>query len=164
MKIISGINRGNRDILKCRTAAGSVFCGLLLTAAICWAGDYTDHGDGTVTDNNTGLMWQQEDDNISRNWGNALNYCESLVLPPDGYNDWRLSNVRELQSITEEDRAYPAIDIVAFPGTNLSIYWTSTTSAMVPEGAWGVDFKDVTIYDDFSKEGSNYVRCVRGGQ
>jgi len=32
---------------------------------------YTDMGNGTVTDNNTGLIWQQEDDGALHNWYRA---------------------------------------------------------------------------------------------
>ena len=42
---------------------------------------YQDNGDGTVTDLNTNLMWQQSDDGTTRNWQEALDYCEALTLP-----------------------------------------------------------------------------------
>ena len=35
------------------------------------APSYTDNGDGTVTDNSTDLMWQQEDDDNTYNWYEA---------------------------------------------------------------------------------------------
>ncbi len=35
---------------------------------------FTDHSDETVTDNVTGLMWQQEDDDVRRDWEDALVY------------------------------------------------------------------------------------------
>ena len=41
-------------------------------------------GDGTVTDNNTGLMWQREmDDKMS--WNDAVTYAENSTLA--GYDD-----------------------------------------------------------------------------
>jgi len=48
---------------------------------------YTDNGDGTVTDNVTGLMWQQGEVG-SMNWEDAITCCEALSLA--GYTDWRL--------------------------------------------------------------------------
>jgi len=45
---------------------------------------YQDNGDGTVSDLNTGLMWQQSDDETERTWQEALDYCEALTLPSGG--------------------------------------------------------------------------------
>jgi len=64
--------------------------------------DFVDNGDGTVTDLATGLMWQQADDGISRDWEAALAYAENLNL--GGYTDWRLPNAKELQSIVDYTR------------------------------------------------------------
>jgi len=94
--------------------------------------------DGTVTDNCTGLMWQQETANRNGDevidFGDrfpsfsascaAFNYAEGLVLTTTGefekegdvlpedvkYDDWRLANIRELQSIVDYGRINPAID------------------------------------------------------
>lgn len=76
---------------------------------------YRDNGDGTVTDLNTGLMWQQADDGTARNWEDALAFAEDLELA--GYDDWRLPDAHELQSIVDYNRSMqstgsPAIDPV----------------------------------------------------
>ena len=63
---------------------------------------FTDNGDGTITDNATGLMWQQADDGTTRDWENALSYAEGLSL--GGYDDWRLPNAKELHSILDYTR------------------------------------------------------------
>ncbi len=121
------------------------------------------HGDGTVTDNATGLMWQQEDDNnITRTWQQALAYCESLELP-EGVTGWRLPNVKELESLTDDSRFNPAIDPAAFPDTNASNYWSSSTNANYPNSAWFVYFGSGYVYGT-SKSSNYYVRCVRDGQ
>lgn len=75
--------------------------------------DFTDNGDGTITDNATGLMWQQADNGSTYDWENALAYAEDLTLA--GYDDWRLPNAKELQSIVDYSRSpsttdSPAID------------------------------------------------------
>lgn len=75
--------------------------------------NYTDNGDGTITDNATGLMWQQADDGTTRDWENALSYAENLSLA--GHSDWRLPNAKELHSILDYTRSRsttssPAID------------------------------------------------------
>ena len=99
---------------------------------------FVDNGDGTITDNATGLMWQQADDGNSRDWENSLYYAENLTLA--GYSDWRLPNAKELQSIVDYTRCpeftnSPAIDAV-FSTTEITdpngndgqypYFWTGT--------------------------------------
>ena len=55
---------------------------------------YIDNGDGTVTDNGTGLMWQQATAPGTYTWEQALVYCENLDLA--NHTDWRLPTVKEL--------------------------------------------------------------------
>lgn len=100
--------------------------------------DFTDNEDGTITDIATGLMWQQADDGNTRDWENALSYAEDLNLA--GYNDWRLPNAKELQSIVDYTRApditnSAAIDPIFFATTfndpdgnpgQYGYYWTGS--------------------------------------
>jgi len=138
-----------------------VVLGMLLMAAQAWAGDYTPHGDGTVTDNATGLMWQQDGSAI-RNWEGALSYCQEGGWA--NHTDWRLPNIKELESIVDDTQLNPAIDRIAFPNTpESSWYWSSTTYALDPGHAWGVYFSYGFVYNGDKGDG-NYVRCVRGGQ
>ncbi|MEK6545569.1 MAG: DUF1566 domain-containing protein, partial [Nitrospinota bacterium] len=88
---------------------------------------YTDNGNGTITDNVTGLTWQKEDDNIERAWDNANTYCDDLTL--GGYSDWRLPSDMELMSIVNYGIYNPAINTTYFPDTNSSFYWLSDTIA-----------------------------------
>lgn len=107
--------------------------------------NFIDHGDGTISDLATGLMWQQADDGIPRNWEDALTYSESLE--EGGYTDWRLPNAKELHSIVDYSRApdaggTPAIhplfscteitDPMGIPG-QYPYYWTGTTHLDGPE-------------------------------
>ncbi|MCT4638509.1 MAG: DUF1566 domain-containing protein [Bacteroidales bacterium] len=100
---------------------------------------FTNNGDGTITDSATGLMWQQADDGVSRNWQEALAYAEGLSLA--GKSDWRLPNAKELQSIVDYSRSpqttnSPAINSV-FTITSINdpdgnsghypFFWTGTT-------------------------------------
>lgn len=99
--------------------------------------NFIDNGDGTITDNATGLMWQQSDDGNSRNWEDALSYCENLSYA--GHSDWRLPNAKELHSILDYSRSpqttnSPAIDplfsCASFNNpagnSNYGYYWTSS--------------------------------------
>jgi len=122
---------------------------------------YTAHGNGTVTDNVTGLMWQQQDDGVSRTWYNAIAYCDNLGLA--GYSDWRLPTKKELMGIVIYGSYLPAIDTTAFPSTQTAFYWSSTTYADDTNYAWIVGFGDGYVYHGY-KFSHYYVRCVRGGQ
>ncbi len=91
---------------------------------------YIDRKDGTVEDKATGLIWQQADSSAKLNWEEALNHCGELNFA--GRTDWRLPNVKELQSIVDYTRSpktsnSAAIDPI-FKVTNPeSYYWSSTT-------------------------------------
>ena len=70
--------------------------------------DFVDNGDGTVTDNATGLMWAQDDNGEAINWEAALAYAEDASIA--GYDDWRLPNAKELQSIADYSGVFPVLD------------------------------------------------------
>lgn len=74
--------------------------------------DFVDNGNGTITDNATGLTWLGADSGSfdagpfsdgSLNWEEALSWCESLDFA--GRADWRLPNAKELQSIVDYTRS-----------------------------------------------------------
>jgi formylglycine-generating enzyme required for sulfatase activity len=126
------------------------------------ASNFTDNGNGTVTDNITTLMWQQEDDDTTYTWEEALTYCED-TLTLAGYSDWRLPNIKELESIFDEGQFSPAINETYFPNTNSSRYWMSTTYASGTSYAWNVYFDNGYVNYNHLKSEYSYVRCVRGG-
>lgn len=124
---------------------------------------YTNNGNGTITDNVTGLMWQKEGDNMEKTWADAGTYCDSLTLA--GHSGWRLPSKKELMSIVDRNspKPGPTINITYFPNTYADYYWSSTTSAYSTDGAWCVYFGYGNV-GGYGKSGLNYVRCVRGGQ
>ena len=122
--------------------------------------EFINHGDGTVTDTETGLMWQQNTAS-PMDWRNALVYAEELELA--GHSDWRLPDRNELQSLVDYSRNNLAIDPEAFPGTRSSSYWSSTTYAGDNGDAWLVDFYYGNVYGSY-KGSHNYARAVRGRQ
>jgi len=65
--------------------------------------NFVDNRDGTVTDRSTGLTWMKNDSGKPMNWQQALKYADNLKL--SGHNDWRLPNVKELQSIVDYTKA-----------------------------------------------------------
>ena len=70
--------------------------------------DFVANGDATVTDKATGLMWSQDDDGVGMEWEAALAYAESSTLA--GYTDWRLPNIKELESIADYNYSPSATD------------------------------------------------------
>ncbi|RJQ17531.1 MAG: DUF1566 domain-containing protein [Nitrospiraceae bacterium] len=133
---------------------------LCCSAALSFAAPFTDNGNGTVTDIKTGLVWQQGEPGY-KTWGSALSYCEGLDL--GNKTDWRLPNIKELESITDDTRYNPAIDTNYFPNAHAYYYWSSTTVANSPYYAWNVYFVDGCV-NYYYKDYNFYVRCVRGGQ
>ena len=120
----------------------------------------TNNGDGTVTDKTTGLMWQQATAPGAYSWEEALSYADNLTYAE--YNDWRLPNLKELQSITDQETYDPVIDTDYFSITFSAHYWSSSTHVSNPESAWGVGFGEGEVDED-TKTLDGYVRCVRGG-
>ncbi len=104
-----------------------------------------DNGDGTISDLATGLMWMKYDSGYlledgTLNWQEGLEWAENLDYA--GYDDWKVPDAKELQSIVDYTRSpdttdSPAIDPI-FDSTFISnllgqedygYYWTSTTHA-----------------------------------
>jgi hypothetical protein len=103
--------------------------------------DFTDNGDGTITDNATGLMWSQDDSGTGMNWADALAWVDQKNAENYlGYSDWRLPNAKEMQSIVDYARAPDATNSAAIaPMFNITQitneggevdypwFWTGTT-------------------------------------
>jgi hypothetical protein len=119
---------------------------------------FVDREDGTVEDVATGLVWQKETAPGLHSWCQALGYCEGLEL--GGHDDWRLPNVRELQSLLDFRQVSPAIDPVF--GAVADLYWSSTSSVNVPQYAWYVGFGN-RLVSGHERENAHAVRAVRGG-
>ena len=115
---------------------------------------FVNNGDGTITDQATLLMWAQADSGSGLNWEEALAWtAQKNAENYLGYNDWRLPNAKELQSIVDYSRAPAATSSAAIDpifsvtpitdeggSVNYPFYWTSTTHAnwtAVP-GQWSV--------------------------
>ncbi len=116
-----------------------------------------------VRDNVTGLIWQKETAPGTYTWQQAIDYCENLTLGI--YSDWRLPTIKELSTLVDSSIPYPGptIDTAYFPNTVSSLYWSSTTNAVVPYRAWYVNFYDGYVSRS-DKSNYSYVRAVRSGQ
>ncbi len=149
---------------------------------------FTDNGDGTVTDNLTGLVWLQNADCAGggKSWTEALAFAHALY---DGWTDdgsggdcglddgstatqWRLPNVMELQSLIAWQYYSPALSndagtgqwandaSSAFSGVVSSYYWSSSTYAYSTVSAWSVSL-NIGNVDYTDKTNSHYVWPVR---
>jgi Protein of unknown function (DUF1566) len=138
---------------------------------------YVVHGDGTATDRRTGLMWKQCREGqtfvagatgytctgtaTTATWDAARTLAAASTFA--SYSDWRLPNVKELQSLAEQCKFNPAINDVIFPGANGSVVWSSSPFGYNSSFAWYVNF-------GFGDAGNALrsvaypVRLVRGGQ
>ena len=132
-----------------------------------------DNEDGTLTDQNSGLMWQKcnkgeswnettiecEGTALVHTWEEALSAAESLRLA--GYYDWRLPNINELQSLVDDSKFNPAILDQLAAETKSNYYWSSTTYHGVMNMAWIVYFFNGFVLTSDKEEGKNYMRAVR---
>ncbi len=136
---------------------------VLLVMLFCqsaMAGNFVNNGNGTVTDKDKELIWQQKSSK-PLGWESAMEYCSKLVLAD--ITEWRLPTPKELQSIVKNQEKQPAIDLSLFPDTHPANYWASLTYAKDSDRAWGVDFS-LGFLDIFPKNSSIYTRCVFDGQ
>ncbi|MBI5691115.1 MAG: DUF1566 domain-containing protein [Verrucomicrobia bacterium] len=115
-------------------------------AAPTSAQNFINNLDGTITDADLGLMWTQVPA-AARDWNAAIVYAESLTL--GGYTDWRLPNIKELQTLTDYSlatattaaSALACVNRVMFPSatTPATAYWSSTVLRAgngAPTSAW----------------------------
>ncbi|MCX7011387.1 MAG: DUF1566 domain-containing protein [Candidatus Sumerlaeota bacterium] len=122
---------------------------------------FADNGNGTVTDNITGLIWQQSEADSPQTWDAAFLYCQGLSLA--GHSDWRLPNIKELWSLVDTNLSNPVIYKRSFPQAESTQYWSSTTLSGHPEKAWTVEFREgIGRYE--VKMSALPVRAVRGGK
>jgi hypothetical protein len=146
---------------------------------------YTDNGDGTITDDNTGLVWEKLADDGSIHdrddvyaWADAFAVkIAALNTVPcfAGHCDWRVPNLRELTSL-QNLGSYPSVSadfdtacalgctVLTCSCTNTTqSYWSSSTVARSPAQAWDAGFGVGLRTRAFGKSTAFCVRAVRGG-
>jgi Protein of unknown function (DUF1566) len=145
--------------------------------------NYKDNGNGTITDNNTKLMWEKKsNDGTIHDKDNYYTWDDAFAVHIVGLNavhfaghtDWRLPNVKELQSILNYENALPAVSSAFNTGCVASstvltgsctqgfFYFSSTSHAFLPGNAWGVFFSE-GYAGTAPKNVIFHVRAVRGG-
>jgi hypothetical protein len=145
---------------------------------------YTDNGDGTITDNRTGLTWEKlGDDGSIHDWDNTYSWATAISAKVAtlnatsfaGHSDWRLPNVNELQSLIDYGTANPAVSSAfhngCVPGcastacscTRSATYWPSTSVQTSPTLAWTVFFGSGLVGNGAKSTATFFARAVRGG-
>jgi hypothetical protein len=132
---------------------------------------FIDLGDGTVTDRLTGLMWAKDANfnNGTMTWSEAIDYANNLSLGTScgtPRTDWRLPNIKELQSLIDYGNSEPPLPS-GHPFLNVKLfeYWTSTTWPGNDEGGRGVWYVNLWTgrTNWIQHRLKDYVWPVRGG-
>jgi hypothetical protein len=154
---------------------------------------YRDNRNGTITDRNTGLVWEKKSDDGGLHdkdntypWSGSLfddtiwDWLEDVNTENGvgfaGHNDWRIPNVKELQSIVNYEIPFPgpvvstAFNTACTEGCTVKScsctaafgYFSSTTNALFTDLAWFVGFSFGNV-DQNEKTAPLHVRAVRGG-
>jgi hypothetical protein len=133
---------------------------------------YTDHSNGTVTDNNTNLMWAKcslgqnatacSGSATTYTWKQALEAASNSTLAE--YSDWRLPNIKEIGSLSALNCLNPTINLNLFPNTPTSAFWASSPYAGSSGNAWIFFFFGGSDGNESrDRNGYSRVRLVRGG-
>lgn len=180
------------DLAKCETKFQEKLAKITAKAADdAVACRYGANGDGTVTDYDTGLQWEQKEgevgglcflflDRVSHcvnstyTWADAQSFVSGASSDgatvtsffPGAADDWRLPTIAELRTIV--DTTVPGcgsgtacIDPIFGPTVAVG-YWSATTLATPPGFAWGVSFNGGNVFSGL-KNLNYYVRAVRAG-
>jgi Protein of unknown function (DUF1566) len=152
-----------------------------LRKGVAWPNPrFTDNGNGTVTDNLTGLVWLKNANCFGRQtWAIALTSANTLASVACGLTDgsvagdWRLPNRKELFSLIDDAYSVPSLSNAAgtgqwtegdaFSGVQSSYYCSSSTYVYTPTFARIVSLLDGLVSYDH-KTVTRYVWPVRGGQ
>lgn len=133
---------------------------------------YTDNGDGTVTEDVSGLVWQKCSAGLNNDstcsgtatnpmdWTNAVSYCSSLTLAG---RTWRLPELKELHEILDFSLAGNSVNLSVFPNNKAYNYWTNTVVASSPTNAWDIAM-NLGYITPLIKIGATmtHTRCVSG--
>ena len=176
-----GVNFGTGHIKAYSIASGPRHLVRCVRGASYGVNSFLDHGDGTITDQATGLMWAQADSGSGMEWEQALAHAQTRNAARFlGHSDWRLPSSKELQSLVNYTRPPGATDPANIGPANDPLfkcsgmnnesgaadypwYWTSTTNPGVPgatiyDTAWYVAFGRAVGSDGKDLHGAGAVR------
>jgi Protein of unknown function (DUF1566) len=159
-------------ILKLPFISGSLCVAALVMSLTVWTpvqaqSRYAYSADGAeVTDAQTGLVWRRC--SAGQTWSGTNCVGGFTVLTHEGalayaatQTGWRLPNIKELRSLVDENKTFPSLDTVAFPGTATAAYWSSTPDVQLSSSAWCVDFAQGAVRSTGRNTFGVLVRLVR---
>ena len=137
----------------------------------------TDNGDGTVTDNLTGLIWLKNANCGGRmKWNGAHQFANTLfdgstrdnggdcgLSDKSKAGDWRLPGLHELFSLIDLSQYQPALPSGhQFSDVKSYHYWSSSASAKNRSYTWYVNLSNGKVANDHNTS-TYYVWPVRDG-
>ena len=123
----------------------------------------TNNGNGTITDNLTGLTWEQKtaaNEQYVYTYSDAVNYCENLNL--GGHDDWRMPTRKEYSTVFNLGRTSPALDTSYFPYYTSTAGWTASPYQKDLTQMWAVLISWGITFPTSATQTSLNVRCVSG--
>jgi len=148
------------------------------------ASAFADNGDGTVTDERSGLVWEKlADDDSIHDWDASFTWSEASSVKLAqlnagggfaGHTDWRVPTIEELISLIRQGHnppVAPEFDSGCAPGcsvtscscTHADFHWSASTDPRHSNAAWSVIFGGDGVAEADLKTYKMYVRAVRGG-
>jgi len=174
----NGTNLGAAPAATLGTAPGDWACTLDNITGLTWEIKTSGSTTAELRSMNSTYTWYSS--NAATNGGNAgtvsggicqtAGTCDTEkfiaavnAMALCGYTDWRMPSKRELETLVHAGALNPSIDTTYFPNTPLSVFWSGSTYAGNPSGAWTVYFNLGFAFLD-GKSTALSVRLLRGGQ
>lgn len=106
---------------------------------------FKNNGNGTITDTQTGLIWQQDGSLSGKiNWKDARLFSSSLRLA--GFSDWRLPTIEEMKTLISghlynditrgAERPYAMLNRVGFKNVQDDWYWSASNFDINDGNSW----------------------------
>lgn len=134
---------------------------------------FNDNGNGTITDNLTGLVWLKNAGCFAINpWATALGNANNLSSGECGLSDgsragdWRLPNRKEMLSLINRQQSDNSawLNSSGFTAVQPGTYWTSTTYAGDGSRTWSVGMSASSVNFSHKTQDICYTWPVRDGQ
>jgi hypothetical protein len=157
--------------------AWSNTCDTSTRAASTPTENFTDNGDGTVTDKQSGLTWMRCAQGQTWSGGGCAGSAQRYTWPDAlamalnlnalgghaQHADWRIPKLPELAGIVERQCRDPRINLALFPATPAAAFWSATSRRGEDDQALALSFGPEGVSAG-SKEETHFVRLVRGGK